>query len=63
MEEGFIIDYGDSDRAQPSGWVEGEPVKSFWSGIKLKGKKQYSVTTYRCVRCGYLESFANEEKQ
>ena len=60
MEEGFVVDhtYGAS---VPSNWVEGEPVKSFWQGTKLSGKKQYRVETYRCVRCGYLESYAKEE--
>jgi len=62
MEEGFIVDYGYSN-VQPSNWVEGEPVRSLWHGIKINDKKQYSITTYRCVRCGYLESFAIEEKQ
>ena len=62
MEDGFIVDFGYAN-VQPSGWVEGEPVKSRWHGIKINDKKQYSITTFRCVRCGYLESYATEEKQ
>lgn len=62
MEEGFIVDFGYAN-IQPSNWVEGEPVKSFWHGTKIHDKKQYSITTYRCVRCGFLESYAIEEKQ
>jgi hypothetical protein len=61
MEGGFIVDhtYG---ATKPSDWVEGEPVKSFWHGTKISGKKQYQIVTYRCVRCGYLESYAYDEK-
>lgn len=60
MEEGFIVDhtYG---AQMPSNWVEGEPVKSFWSGTKISGKQQYRVITLRCVGCGYLESYAVEK--
>lgn len=62
MEEGFTLDntYGGSF---PSSWVEGEPVKSFWRGTKTKGKDQYQIRTFRCVNCGYLESYASTEKE
>jgi hypothetical protein len=57
MEEGFLMDltYGG---AFPSKWVEGEPEKSFWTGIKTRNKTQITVVTYRCHNCGYLESYA-----
>jgi Domain of unknown function (DUF6487) len=57
MEEGFILDetYG---AQQPSQWVEGEPEKSFWFGTKTSGKEKLQISTYRCGRCGYLESYA-----
>ena len=59
MEEGFLLDqtYGAN---LPSNWIEGEPVKSFWSGTKISDKKHYRVRTLRCVRCGFLESYATE---
>ena len=57
MEEGFIKDVGYGD-VQPSKWVEGAPEKSFWTGVTTRGKEQVQVTTYRCPRCGYLESYA-----
>lgn len=62
MEEGFILDHGDSDRRNVTTWVEGEPVKSFWMGIKIKQKQQFLVKTFRCANCGFLESYAVEEK-
>jgi hypothetical protein len=58
METGFMIDVGYGKTAVPK-WVGGEPESSFWSsGLKLRGKEQLPVTTYRCRRCGYLESYA-----
>ena len=59
MEKGFVLDNAHGGRVQ-GGWVEGEPERSIWTGIKLKGRKQVPITTYRCQRCGYLESYARE---
>ena len=59
MEPGYTVDngYGKSTVAQ---WVAGEPETSLWmgGGLKLRGKDKLDVTTYRCRRCGYLESYA-----
>ena len=56
MEEGFVLD-NPSDGHQ-SGWVEGAPEGSRWTGIKMKGKVQLPVVAYRCQLCGFLESYA-----
>ncbi len=65
MEKGFIADYtyGSSDSTiVQNRWVEGE-YKTNWTGAaKLKDQKKFIMTTFRCVNCGYLESFAVEEK-
>ena len=57
MEAGYILDesYG---KVGSEKWVEGEPKFSIWTGLKLRGKERLPVTTYRCGRCGYLESYA-----
>ena len=57
MERGYILDeaYGKRIVAQ---WVSGEPEKSIWTGLKTRGKDKLDVATYRCRRCGYLESYA-----
>jgi predicted RNA-binding Zn-ribbon protein involved in translation (DUF1610 family) len=56
MEEGFV-----PDRAAavfvPS-WVRGQPEKSFWTGTKISTKEQYPIRTFRCPKCGCLESYA-----
>ena len=58
MEPGYIIAQGDrGSRAVPT-WAGGEPIKSFWTGLKVKKAEQREVATYRCRRCGYLESYA-----
>jgi hypothetical protein len=57
MEPGYTIDIGYGTKAVPK-WVAGEPRKSMWTGLKLGDKEQLEVSTYRCRRCGYLESYA-----
>ena len=57
MDAGFLIDEGYGTRSTPK-WVAGEPQVSFWTGLKLRGKERCEVATYRCRRCGYLESYA-----
>ena len=58
MEPGFMIDRGDHHSKEVQTWVEGQPERSFWLGLKTKGREQLPVRTYRCERCGYLESYA-----
>jgi len=58
MEPGFVIDRGDHNALATQKWVEGEPERSFWQGLKTKHKETHQVTTFRCERCGYLESYA-----
>lgn len=57
MERGFLRD-SHQHQVRTARWFEGEPEKSFFGGLKTKGKRTYDVTTYRCGRCGYLESYA-----
>jgi hypothetical protein len=60
MELGFLPDhtYGANLVAR---WAAGAPVASFWTNTKLKGVETIPVGTYRCTRCGYLESYARPE--
>lgn len=58
MSEGFILDYGDHNAKNIQKWVEGEPVRSFWTGLQTKDRDKYEVSTWRCDKCGYLESYA-----
>ena len=57
METGFIVDEGHGTRTVAR-WYRGEPVRSMWVGLKVRKKEAIDVSTYRCTRCGYLESYA-----
>lgn len=58
MEEGFLMDKGHANSRTQQEWVEGEPEPSFWLGLSLKGKDKLRVATYRCPKCGLLQSYA-----
>lgn len=44
-----------------SAWVEGPPEKSFWTGTKVPAEKRIPIGTFRCPKCGFLESYARPE--
>jgi hypothetical protein len=59
MEEGFLADAG-YGVIQQVRWCRGAPQPSFWGG-EVKGRQMVEgsrVTTMRCPKCGYLESYA-----
>lgn len=62
MEPGFVVDHTYGTSLQ-SNWVEGSPVNSFWTGLKLKGRPMFPVTTYRCGSCGALLSYAYQSRE
>jgi hypothetical protein len=58
MEKGFVADstYG---AALQSAWTPGEPKpRKILGGIKMDDTTSTPISTYRCQRCGYLESYA-----
>ena len=60
MEVGFIFDhvFGGSTR---QGWGRGQPTRSMMRGVvSPTGLDPYPVTSYRCTKCGMLESFVEE---
>jgi hypothetical protein len=63
MTAGFILAHGGVASVAASQWVEGAPEESYWTGIKTKGRANFQVVTYRCARCGYLESYAIHSKE
>jgi hypothetical protein len=54
MEDGFIPD----SQFGPEFWVAG-PRPSFWK-VFLGYKNKVPITTYRCPKCGALESYAEK---
>ena len=59
MHVGYLLEGRDGERRGATEWVAGAPEKSFWMGVKLKGRPVLPVSVYRCERCGYLESYAH----
>ncbi len=58
MKPGYIIDHTQHASSVVQTWLRGEPEKSFWTGLKTKKRSHRQVRTFRCTRCGYLESYA-----
>ncbi len=58
MEEGFVLDRIQSSSAKPQTWSEGEPELSIWGTVKVKGRRQFAVTAFRCPNCGMLAHYA-----
>ncbi len=57
MEEGYLLDHMYGGYAQAR-WIRGQPVKSFWRGLRLWDAERRLIRTYRCTKCGFLESYA-----
>lgn len=57
MVAGFVVDKGHGT-STVAAWVEGEPVRSIWTGLKLRGRTPVQIRSWRCRRCGFLESYA-----
>jgi len=62
MEEGFLLEMGEGNCMSSQTWVEGKFERSFFMGAKLKGKAVYEVKTFRCIACGFLDSYALEKR-
>ncbi|MEO7787391.1 MAG: hypothetical protein ABIR77_06150 [Sphingomicrobium sp.] len=58
MSEGVLVDMG-YGQAMASQWQPGPAVVTRFWGLKLRKKEWIPTVTYRCGRCGFLESYAN----
>ncbi|MES2764354.1 MAG: hypothetical protein V4642_00665 [Bacteroidota bacterium] len=61
MEEGLLPDYIGAFGIMPV-WVKGGPEKGTFSSLKLASRKKLRVFTWRCIKCGFLESYAHDWK-
>jgi hypothetical protein len=57
MEIGYVADSTYGGYRQQN-WSPGEAKRSFWTGLKINSDQFVPVTTLRCPKCGYLESYA-----
>lgn len=57
METGFV--FNDGHNSTGRAWVKGRPRRGRLGFLKLpRDDERVNVTTYRCPKCGYLESYA-----
>jgi len=61
MEQGFLFDRSMEEYGKATDWVEGAPETSFFFGTKTAGRERHRLISWRCPRCGYLESYAPAE--
>jgi len=55
-ERGYLPDLGHYNSIALTQWVRGEPVRSFWTG--LRRRSGIVVLAYRCPKCGGVELVA-----
>ena len=63
MVQGFIPDFAHGT-SMPfvSSWVEGQPKKSFFSGLKnIPIAGGIPIAAFRCTGCGYLEFYSDHK--
>ena len=60
MEVGFIVDHSHAYRLV-SRWMPGPAKLAFWGGLKIVRAELMSTRTFRCIACGFLESYAKPE--
>jgi hypothetical protein len=58
MQSGYVLDQTYGGFVLPT-WREGVPGNSLFGQLKPLGPP-FPVTIYRCTRCGFLESYADE---
>jgi len=61
MAEGFVPSESQSGSGV-SAWIAGAPVFGFLGRAKTEGKTAYRVRTFRCAKCGHLESYAPDKE-
>jgi predicted nucleic-acid-binding Zn-ribbon protein len=60
MTVGVIVDHGHG-QSTPERGQEGEAIVSKWWGLRVDKKALLDVETWRCTKCGYLESYAADK--
>jgi hypothetical protein len=58
MSEGYILDINQAGGRSVAKWIEGAPEKGIFVGLKLGSRAKRDIQTWRCNRCGFLESYA-----
>lgn len=57
LKEGFVRDQREH-RHDTAFWVEGPVERSFFFGVRLRGRRKAEIVALRCDACSRLEMFA-----
>lgn len=61
LEPGFIVDRGDMDVLHEAAWASGTPRRRLLQTTAVeKGQRLLAIRTWRCTRCGLLETYSTE---
>lgn len=55
MQRGFVLETYDMSNPR---WIAGEPESGFAVVLKTRRRPKLDIVTYRCPKCGLLESYA-----
>lgn len=55
-QQGFLRDLH-HHRAESTFWIEGPIERSFFTGVKVRGKRRGEVQAARCEACGRIELY------
>jgi len=58
MELGALVLRRHNWKWRSTEWMEGLLERSFWTGLKVGGRRRIPLRTNRCRECGFLESYA-----
>jgi len=61
MAEGYLLEESYHGAPSTVKYVDGPPKVSKWIGLRVDKKQAIPVATYRCLDCGYLESYARKQ--
>jgi hypothetical protein len=57
LKEGFVRDLHEH-RSDSAFWVEGLIERSFFLGVRMRGRRKAEITALRCDSCNRLELYA-----
>ena len=61
MQAGFVLESGLLSDPRPK-WVSGPVEVNFAGGVNIAERDVRRMVTFRCLRCGYLESYATDPR-
>jgi len=57
LKTGFVRDLANR-RADSAFWIEGPIERSFFRGVRVRGRRKAEITALRCDSCSRLELYA-----